>query len=379
MLITYHDIADIAKYRSDKGAITFYIYSSINETGDEFKGRFNSLVHSMKKAAERFENNSKDLSMMTHAIDNNRDKIIDRFVGNKAQTFCVFLARDFYKFVELPIRVKERTVVDYEFYTLPLLTLLEQFERYAILVFNRRKACLYHYYLTEMREEETVFHDYLLPKFNVSTDSRKSTKEKKVNHMVEESFHRHLKEVSGILFDNFKNLGFDKLILGSHQDEINSIKGHLHSYLVSRLVGEFTADVEDTIKIIKEKTNQVISEYRRNKEEKKVANLLSSNAHKKAVLGTEAVLDAIMAGNVRGLVLANDFHAEGYTCPEGHFATMTPTQNKKCIFCDKLLQKHLFLEDEIIEDVFHQRAEVFHLFNQKAKLNNYKIGVFLRF
>jgi len=377
--ISYKDILDISKHKDEKGAISLYIYSPINQTERDFTIHFDSLHDQTKKEGEKFEAKSKYLKALIQQVQKKWGTLLDHFIENKAQTFCLFIAEDFDKLTEIPIRVKERVVVDREFYTLPLLAVLEQFERFAIFVFGRQKAELYSYYLHQMRERETVFHDYVIPKFNASTSSWRCLRERAVNNRINDTYHRHLKAVCRILFDNFKKYGFDKLILASHQSEINSIKRHLHSSLIPRLAGEFTADADDAAPIIKEKADVAIAEYRANKEKAKITELLNSHAHNKAVLGVKPVLEALMAGNVRLLILTDDFHAEGYVCPEGHFSAITLPENSKCSLYGKELVKQPFIEDQIIEEVLAQRAEVFHILRRKDMLADYRIGALLRF
>jgi peptide subunit release factor 1 (eRF1) len=377
--ISQKDILDISKHKDEKGVISLYIYSPVNQTEGDFIACFDSLNHQIKKEVEKYAPKSEHLKKLIQQIQKKQELLLDHFLENKAQTFCLFVCKDFDKLAELPIRVKERIVVDNEFYTLPLMSVLEQFERFAILVFGRKKARLYSHYLGKILERETVFHDYVIPKFNASTSSWKCLREKAVNHKIDDTYHRHLKEVCRILFDNFKKFGFDKLFLASHQSEINSIKRHLHSYLIPRLAGEFTADADDPVQIIKEKADVVIAEYRANKENAKITELLNNNAHNKAVLGVEPVLNALMAGNVRQLILTDDFHAEGCACPEGHFSAITLPENKKCPLCSKELMTQTFLEDHIIEEALAQRAEIFHILRRKDMLAGHKIGAFLRF
>lgn len=377
--ISYKDILDISKHKDEEGVISFYIYSSIDETERDFAIHFDSLCDQMAEEAEKFTPKSKHLKTLFNLVKNEWESLSDNFIENKAQTFCLFVSKDFNKLAEMPIRVKEKIVVDSEFYTMPLLSLLEQFERFAILVFGRQKARLYSYYLGKILERETVFHDYVIPKFNASTSSWRCLSERTVNHKIEGTYHRHLKEVSRILFENFKKYSFDKLLLASHQPEINSIKRHLHSYLTPRLIGEFTADADDLITTIEEKANIKIAEYRENKEKIKITELLNSHAHNKAVLGVESTMDALMAGNVRQLILTGDFHAEGYVCPEGHFSANDLPENIKCSLCGKELLKQPFLEDSIIEEALAQKAEVFHILRRKDMLADYGIGALLRF
>jgi len=266
VFVSHRDIIDISKHKDEKGAISLYLYSSIDETQRDFEIHFNSLTDQIKRDAEKYTPKSKHLRMLIQKVQEKREFLSDYFLENKAQTFCLFMSSDFDKLAEIPVRMKERVVVDNEFYCLPLLAVLDQFERFAILVFGRQKARLYGYYLGKILERETVFHDYVIPKFNASTSSWRCLRERAVNNRINDTYHRHLKAVCRILFDNFKKYGFDKLILASHQSEINSIKRHLHSSLIPRLAGEFTADADDAAPIIKEKADVAIAEYRANKE-----------------------------------------------------------------------------------------------------------------
>lgn len=379
MFLSFQDIKDICRHRNDRGTISFYIYSSANETEREFRIRLNSLSDMIKTEAEKVGIKKRDLKALLRSLENIQQTLRDSFVKNKAQTCCVFLSKDFFKLAEIPVKIKDRAVVDEQFYTLPLITMLGQFERFAVLVFGRRSARLFNYYLGKLHEEESVLHDYVLPKFNASTGSWKCLREKIINHKIENSFHRHLKELSRIVFENFRHLGFDRLILASHKAKIDSIKRHLHSYVYTRLVGEFIADVDDDIEMIKEKASKIVAVYRQNKEKTKISELFDSTAHSSAVIGVKAVLKALMTGNVRELICTEDFHTNGYICPEKHFITVAPTEGLKCLHCGRVLRRRVFLEDEIIEEAFAQRAEIFHLFYEKDKLDRHKIAAFMRF
>ena len=379
MFLSHNDIKCICQYRNDKSTVSLYICPFPNESDRDFRIRLNSIGDTIKRETEKYEGKDKDLKYFLRNFENIKTTLLKDFAEHKAQTYCVFLAKDFLKIANLPVRVKERVVVDSQFYTLPLISLLEQFERYAVLLFDRRSARLFSYYMGELKEEKSVFHNYVLPKFNASTGSWKCLREKRINHRIENSFHRHLKEISGMVFEHFKNFGFDRLLLASHKTEIEAIKRHLHTYVHMKLAGDFKADIDDNVKKIKEKLSKVIAEYRRNKEKTKISELFDGDDHRKVVFGIDAVLKALETGNVRELICADNFHTEGYTCPEGHFLTVAPTEGTKCDLCGRVLRKHAFLEDEIIEEAFAQRAEIFHLFYEKDKLDGYGIAAFLRF
>ena len=380
MLLTYQDIEEVSRYGNEKGATSLYLYSPAYETRTEFAIRLNNVRDVIKAEAEKIITKRKDIKVfLCNFIDVQR-ALRDLFVKNKAQTYCAFVSGDFFKFAIIPVRLRDRVVVDKQFYTLPLVTVLKQFERFAVLVFDRRSARLFSYYLGQLQQEESIFHDYVLPKFNASTASWKCLREKTINHKIQDSFHRHLKEVSRIVFEYFKHLGFDKLLLASPKTEIDTIKKHLHSYLNTRLVGEFRANVDDDMEIIGEKAAKVVAAYRQEKEKNKISELFDGITQNTTALGANAVLEALSTtGSVRGLICVDDFHTSGYVCPERHFFTVSPTAGLKCIHCGRVLRRRAFLEDEIIDEVLAQRAKIFHIFYEKHSLQKHGIAAFLRF
>ena len=255
-------------------------------------------------------------------------------------------------------------MVDDKFYILPLLSLLGQFERYAVLLFDRRNARLFNCYMGELKEEKSVFCNYEAPRFN-----------KDIN---EGSFRVHLKTISKRTAENFKNFGFDKLILAGHKPEIESIKSYLPNNMHMVLTGEIQADIDDDINIIKEKVSKVVVECRRNKEKTKISELFNEDVHQEVIFGADVVLKALRTNNVNKLILADNFHTEGYSCPKGHFLTVTPTKGTKCDICGRVLRRRAFLEDEIIGKAIAQRVKILHLFYEKSILDGYEIAAFLR-
>ena len=379
MLLTYQDIEEISRYENEKGAISLYFYAPAYETRTEFTIHLNNVGDVIKAEAGKIVTKRKNIKVFLRNFIDVQRALRDLFVKNKAQTYCAFVSGDFFRFATIPVRLRDRVVVDEQFYTLPLVTVLEQFERFAVLVFDRRGARLFSYYLGQLKQEGSVFHDYVLPKLNASAHSWKCLSEKTINHKIQDSFHRHLKEVSKIVFEYFKHLGFDKLLLASRRTEIDTIKKHLHSYLYTRLAGGFRANVNDDIEIIEEKTEKVVAAYRREREKNKISELFDGITQNTTALGTNSVLEALSAGSVRELICADDFHISGYVCPERHFFTVSPTAGLKCIHCGRVLRRRAFLEDEIIDEAFVQRAKIFHIFYEKHSLKKHGIAAFLRF
>lgn len=377
MFVTQQDIEAITSYRNKKGAISLYIYSAPQERAADFETRLNSLSNIVKREAAKA--NGHEWAALYKKFKALQEELQNNFLLKKGSTHCLFLGCDFFKYVEIPARLKETITILDQFYTVPLLSLLSQFERYAVLVFSRNKARLFSYFLEKMQEETSIVHDYVLPNFNPSAGAWKALKEKTIANKIENTFHRHLKEISQWLFKNFSFYRFDKVILASHQEELQLIEDYLHPYIAKKIVAEFVADVNESEEVIAKKLKKALDRYRKQKEIEKINRLLNLFSHKKAVLGLNLVIDAFMRGNVREVVLNNDFHSQGYICPQKHFMVAGKGRKGKCIYCGTLLRPEPFLEEEIVEEAYVQKAGIFNIVQAKEQFKKYKIGAVLRF
>ncbi|GEM_PF-5727113 len=378
MFVNHDTLSDIAKFKNQRGCASLYINALPEYQQKDFESRLNSFYDEIKRNSSQLAPDQAE--KIRKNFFNHYDELLVNFINNKEKTFCVFVSDEFYKLVEVPLRLKERIVINSDFYIQPMLIPLEQFERYAVLVFNRNKARLFNYYLGMLEEEKSIFHDYVMPNINPTrATSFQSFGEKRVANRIEETYNRHLKDIASILMDNFKTYGFTKLIIGSHQEELKSIRGYLHNYLLERLAGEFVANVDEQLPEIEKRAKTTIEKYRISHENKQINDLIAASAHDKAVLGTELVIDALFSDNVRILIMNEDYHTEGYVCPDKHFFTANAIEGNCCALCRKKLVYQPYLEDEIAEYAFTHKAEIFHIFFEKDRFDEHKIGAFLRY
>lgn len=372
MFISKNDLKTLSLYHNEKGAISLYVFSPLGDNVHDFSERLNSLFNKMIKDISRHAY-SRVMAEDDGYVLGTKDMLIQNFVENKLKTYCMFISEDFCRYYEVPVRVKDQIVVDEKFYTTPLFMALNQLERFAVLIFDRKKARLYNYYAGKLHEETFVLHDYGLS--NIKSASMKG---KTIDNKMDENFHHHLKGISAVLLTYYKRHSFDKLILGSHKDGVNMIKEYLHSYLKQRLAGEIIADPDENKENILKKVNQAVEIYRKDMEHKKIEKLLAMQAYHKAVHGLDAVLSELEMNNIRELVITSDFHAEGYACPERHLIELESQPQAECPYCHKALRKEPFLEDELKEAVFLRKGLIFHIFHFPGAEDFPKIGAFLR-
>jgi peptide chain release factor subunit 1 len=134
---------------------------------------------------------------------------------------------------------------------------------------------------------------------------------------VEKDVGDHVRAACDRLFESFRRLPFDKLLVGCPSHLWPEVEGRLHPYLVERLVSRFDAEVEH------EGPDEVLDRVRpliEQNEGRLEAELIERLAEQlgrgeRAVAGLGPVLDALNASRVETMLIADGFHAPGVACP----------------------------------------------------------------
>jgi len=197
-------------------------------------------------------------------------------------------------------------------------------------------------------------------------------------HMrLREEWHRILKLASDALFEEWKRIYFDKLIIGGFVEEgLREIENFLHPYLRERLVGyiEITPE-EATPQQVWEKSLDLLWQKDREQEKDVIAELLELQGEGLAVNGTSRVLEMLAIGNVRTLILPEDFEKPGFLCPESHLAFLKP----ECPLPNENPIPVSDIVDEALEEALDQRATVEVIIDKELQKKVDGLGAILRF
>ncbi|MFP4193449.1 MAG: hypothetical protein ACLFRO_00755 [Desulfobacterales bacterium] len=305
----------------------------------------------------------------------------------RTRLVAIFADNDgFWQEYHLPVALPNQIVVEPDTYTRPLTILLDEFDRYCVLVSDARKAKIFSLYLGEFEEEPDVFVEDEVPnrvRVNRSrtigaTGIHSGIGDDNIQRHIESQIHRHLKNVAEKTFGFFKDKQFDRIILGGPEDKVRyQLKDHLHSYLKKRLAGEFNATPDDNASKLREKAIEVAQRYEREYENEIIKELFEkSGPGGMAVLGADPVIEALTLGQVHTLVIDNDFKKEGYMCTKDHLLS---TYLETCPVCGSKMEKTEDLGDEMVEEALCQNAEIEHVFADNEEFGKYGVGALLRF
>lgn len=195
-------------------------------------------------------------------------------------------------------------------------------------------------------------------------------------HMrIREEKHRLFKLASDALMEAWKENKFDKLVIGSDREDIKDIEGHLHTYLKERLIGYIRINPSYVEELdLKEKVFDLLIQKSREEERDLIRELEELQGKGLAVNGTSKVLEQLYAGNVRVLLVPEDFHKPGYVCQDSHLPLLTPN----CPTEEKVYEVPDVVE-EIIEMALEERARVKVLFLEETKKKVDGLACLMRF
>ncbi|RMH80551.1 MAG: peptide chain release factor 1 [Acidobacteria bacterium] len=174
-------------------------------------------------------------------------------------------------------------------------------------------------------------------------------------HMrIQEEKHRLFKIANDALMEALKEHKFDWLVIGSDREDIGDIESHLHTYLKQRLKGYIRVNPSYVPTLeLREKVFDLLIEKDREEEEELVKELFELEGVGLAVNGTSKVLEQLHRGNVKVLLVPENFEKPGYICARSHLPLLEP----QCP-SDEPVYPVPDVVDEIIEFAMEERARV---------------------
>jgi len=388
MRIDREQVESLAKYQNTNNPVVS-VYLNVTPPRN-VSSELNSMIHTTLKTVEEdaryTEEQVKGLKKVMDQIEDYIQKAYKRTSG--ARLVALFAdAEGLWEEYPLPVALPDSMGVDVDPYTRPLTMLLDEFDRYCVVVADSRKARIFSMYLGEIEESPDVFLEDNVPdgvrvKQSMTAGGGGTVQgglgDKRIERHIQDHVHRHLKHVADRTLDFFKRKRFTRLILGGPEDKtLPQLKDHLHSYLKNRLAAQFTAHPDNPLSEIKEKALSAAQSWEREREQALISEIAEhSGPNDKGRLGLEPVIEALNLGQVQTLVIENDFKAQGYICPNDHILSTYLTE---CPACEAQMHYTEYLADEMVEEALHQNAEIEHVFAPNETLAPYGVGARLRF
>lgn len=253
--------------------------------------------------------------------------------------------------VELPVPVRNQVVVNAHPHIRPLEQVLDENERFAVLLADKQRVRMFLFELGAVRDRSELFDQ--LPRHE---DDKGDWDKDHVRDHSAEHVHHHLKRAADAAFAMFQTHGFDHLIIGAPEEIANEVERCLHSYLKERVAARVNVPVSATEAAVREAALAVEADVERAKEAKLVERLRDAvGAGNGGVAGLEPVLGALMERRVERLLVSDGYEAPGWRCTSCRaVARIGPT----CPICSTAMDKVDDVVEEAVDEALHQSCRV---------------------
>jgi len=333
------------------------------------------LKNMLKNAGESLDKNiykkvKDDLAKVDNYV------LTNKRIFKKGLSILSSSANSFWREYHLGIPVKNELIVDKSPYTKPLMDILDNYQRYAVLLVGKESARIFVIHLREIVEYGEVHTPDVPGKhkkggwFALS----QSHYERHIDYHVE----IHLKEVIEKLDSFLSGEYIGRLILGGSDEAVSMVRGILHKTVLDKVVGTVKIEMFAKSSEVLARVEPILFEYEKNKEKETVEKLITgAMKNKDAVLGLENVLNALQEQRVWKVVFVKDFRTSGYSCASCGFLTIQKVY--PCPYCKGGMEIVDYIVDLAGEKAIGQGALVEVIAENKKLQDAGGIGAFLRF
>ncbi|MEW6571367.1 MAG: hypothetical protein AB1390_09370 [Nitrospirota bacterium] len=373
-MLNRQELKELAKMQGD-GSFFVSLYLNVDPTRNTKIDYVIHLKNMLKEAADKLEKN------VLKKVNNDVEKI-ESYVFANRKMFKRGLAvissqgKKFWREFHLAVPVKNEIVIDSTPYLKPLLDILDNYQRYALLLVGKDAARLFLVHLGEI-EEYTEVRSMEVPGRH-KKGGWFALAEKNYERHIDRHVDLHLKDVLKRLEEFLSREYVGRLLIGGPGEAVTRFRLMLPPSIADKVIGTFQAEMFANSKDILEKANPILNAYEKEKEDETVHELLTKALkNENAVIGIEDVLHALQEGRVMKLIFVKDFKRSGFSCAQCGF--MTTQIVPLCPYCRGEMHKADYMVDSIAQKAIEQGAFVEVVSDNKKLQESGNIGAFLRF
>lgn len=262
-------------------------------------------------------------------------------------------AHDLWQVYPLPVSVRSRLVVNDAPALARLESIIQDYERLAVLLVDRQRARLFVFELGQLAERSELVDD--LPRHYDSRGHSDSGYDREQHH-TDELVNQHLRHAAAAAFELFQEHGFRHLVVGAPAALLHDLEHALHPYLKERLRGRIGLEPSASLDEVRAAALEIEAEIDREREQRLVGQLRDQlGAGGKAAAGLDDVLVALRDRRIERLLVSADFAESGWRCAGcGTMATVGRT----CPGCGGEMHQVDDLVEDIVEDALAQGVHV---------------------
>ncbi len=196
-----------------------------------------------------------------------------------------------------------------------LAAILDEQERYGILILDKKRARLLSVYLGEVEDEIEIKNRYR------GRTAAGGWAQSRYQRHREAQLHTHVLATVDALAREQRRRGFDRILVGGPDGARAALLAALPRGLRSRVSGTFACELFASDRAVLKRVRKLMEAAERDAEATLVGHLVdAAKSRGLAVIGWEQTLPAVVEGRVHKLVLVDRLRKRGRSCPGGHMA-----------------------------------------------------------
>jgi peptide subunit release factor 1 (eRF1) len=263
-------------------------------------------------------------------------------------------------------------------YLLPLLKILDEHERYGVVLVDKARARLFTVFLGEIEEHADAVAPAEVRRYKTSgTDHMLSENKSQSNADMHVRWHlKHTAETVDKLIDRY---GFDRLLVAGPVEATSELHHLLSKRARARAAARIPLPVESHPREVLDATLAVERQVERRTEKQIVQDLIDGNSHHPVTHGLKPTLRALAERRIWRLVYADGVRTRGGRCSNcGMLLALT---EGACDYCGGAVQPVDDLLEQMAERVLESDGKIEEVEGDAAARLQEKggIGAFLRF
>jgi peptide subunit release factor 1 (eRF1) len=362
-------LQQLAEYQGQHDVLSLTLnVDPTRRTRDEYRLALRHLLHSIAdrangdaQAIEQFFDHEYDWSGRGLAIFSNRQE-------------------NFWKVYALAVPITDSIFVGPKPYLTPLANLWDVYGRFVVALVDRQGARFIFVQMGEIIDSEGVLGEevrHTKSGVGSSPTGRRRKSDAPTDRKDGEKIKRNVKDSAGALIAFCDKHTPRYVVLGGNAEVLNDVRSHLPQQWAERMIGTFSADIDEADLSIRDRALKVMDDY----EAKREAELADAAITAAAKGGNGAarlddVLSAAHTGRVQTLLVAEGYRAEGFRCR--HCGYLSAIVIRQCPFCGDTFDQIPDAVEAVISKVVEQHGRV-EIVRGHAALNEAGIAALLRY
>ncbi len=254
-------------------------------------------------------------------------------MSRPGRTLVVFSseAANLWRTYHVPARIRTRLVWDERPYMRPLLTVMDEYERYGVVLVTREEARFFLFYMGEIAEYSFALHDYVPGRHKQGGWAQARFQ----RHIDDHALH-HFRNVADVTVRLAERDNWQRIVLMGTDENVARVREYLPKAWQERIAGEVPASITDNFNTIRDKVIQVEQEVERKTEAERVQRVITAaEKGQNGVLGYADTLQAVQQQRVDILIVPEALAHPGWECTQcgGLVADILAEPITKCPYC----------------------------------------------